>query len=219
MRKKNTKVHLVPKDKWWQRLPPEIQYLKIPSTIYTSGPMTDLIQEFVDSASSETIKEFARWYMVIADHGHSHLISQWIQHASLDDKKFGCYWPIFCMFEIFERFAKKGVHPFSTRHVRLTDHSEISLDWSRVPDYLQYLVPWVNRYGEIILDDLIEDSSKSVSDIEFESLINLGNVIKSRGDYQKINDWLNRDRNGCTAEGRLIYRFIGFLDSMNIEFE
>jgi len=118
------KPKLTPSSKWWNRLPEELRYLSEPAMIYLNGPIVQKMEAFVAELRPADLAKLAKWYMHIAGRGDNFSINRWLHNASIEDQKFGAYWPITCMLFIFEMLADKGVPPFRSgevRHIDLTD--------------------------------------------------------------------------------------------------
>jgi hypothetical protein len=212
-------VNLIPKDKWWLRLPSDLQYLRRPATIYTGGPMGPALDRFLREITPALRDELADWYSVIGHREDSFRISAWLHSASPEDMKFGCYWPILCMFQVFDELGSRGEWPFVTRQVRYIEKGESDPRWERVPAEMQYLVPFAKRFGAWVSEDDLDNLVKLLPTIDMAQLAKLGSRLRAEGGARAITEWLRRDDNDCTTEGRHVYQLLGAMDACGIEID
>jgi len=90
---------------------------------------------------------------------------------------------------------------------------------SRLPCDLHYLIEPARKYGKYQFDNDIDRFLDAISPSEFKELENLAYIIRVRGDYKRVNNWLDCYDITEYEESAQLYYMFGVLDAADIDFE
>ena len=140
-------------------------------------------------------------------------ISQWYGGCPIQELECGFEQPVFRLFLVFSALYEKGIAPFSTR--RLPFLKEIvRFDWSKLPDDPGYLAEPAEHYGKYQFDSQVNDFLSRMTNKEEEAIRNVAEIIVSRDDYLRIDQWFNEHPITDHPEAANVYFLLGLIDSI-----
>jgi hypothetical protein len=129
---------------------------------------------------------------------------------------------ILCLLSVFDHMIKSGLIPgfMRTAGERIeATRPPVIFDWSIVPSELRYLAPFADRYGRFQFDDSVDECIQNMTSEEFSELEKLAAHVRARGDFGKVNAWLDEYDMVKHPEANRMYFLFGVLDAMNLRFD
>jgi hypothetical protein len=167
--------------------------------------------EYGETLSQDEIEPLRQLYAEISAKGHSRLINTW--HESHSGER-ACppetTFPIYGLLCLFAQLGKLGIAPFNNGVVCPKETKTAKrLNWSKLPQSLQYLAGPAEVYGGLQFDDPIYEFLQNRMTADEQAELRALNH-RYRQDWDEINRWLDEFPMTKHAEARLVY-FTGCL--------
>lgn len=210
------------------RLPAEFSYLNDVIEKYTQDTCSQIDRAFelAGELGPGELTELAAAYREILTREHVRALSTL---AEEHDKAFHKVWDEWCaiseshqerglpkplelepqhrprahmLFWVFEGLARKRVPPFNLREVQYSP-PPVMLDWSKLPEGLEYIREPAMKYGKLWHPDHRARFARRMKPAEHEELKTLAKRLRSTGDLERLWEWERQYRVVDHQEARL----------------
>ena len=134
---------------YWKHLPLEFRYLQEWTAKFGLRGLTVYFGEqppLEKLATKKELVELRTAYETIAKRGDGPAINQWCLSIRANTPEVEAREEVRGLLLLVERLADRGLAPFTDGQVRYVSPDPPSLDWSRLPPFLQAWVPWLKRF-------------------------------------------------------------------------
>jgi hypothetical protein len=133
-------------------LPQELDYLRSPADRHSLINASDMEGKlYIHSLTESDVSELAKISNRIRHHDHDVLIAEWQRYdVTADPHDIGYRGNVSTLLKLLDRLGELGLEPFSTNMPHHRRYRPI-IDWSKLPDDMQYLVPTLEKYAFLTL--------------------------------------------------------------------
>jgi hypothetical protein len=196
-------------------IPPHLTYIVSIAEKYGVDEAQEegFLRKRVDEFQIEDFAALANLYNEIRLRGDVERLSAWFY--AIDTDRCSATWrTIFILFLLFDNLEARGIVPFSSGEVHLSELRQDRLDWSKLPAELSYLADPAARYGIYQSDDEVEQFCDVAEPSEIKDLARLAERI--RNDSDAIEAWMDRNPMTKNREAALVYFMQGVIDRLGL---
>ncbi len=194
--------------------PPQFSYLVPVLERYRKGltPMVAQFDQFARGLTPADKATLAEAYLEIARREDSAAISDWLNTADRDARLKS---ELVCLLRLFERLGERKEPPFISGQVRHIIPSAPPPDWSKVPEFGQFLVP-LARELNVQTDCDFDRAIDGLTPAGRRDLEAAAARCWNEDTYRKLDPWFRGLH--TAAEKARIYFLFGLMDDLDLKF-